>query len=152
MQRIKIYYQGFIFLLLLIRSGICSVSVVSSWEPKFINVSIFNDPSFPSEEIPTNSDTQCALIGSKLKWPNVMHFDTGICHLAYVDLFRCQNAVIQDSSAVEGKWLYRGMYDNCTYAYKVCSNESNVLYSIYSLCSMYQFVKILIADNNIFLL
>ena len=98
-----------LYLLLLIQNSICSVSVVSAWKMKSINGSIFTEPTIQNDAIAMDSDVKCASIAVKLKWPNVMYFDTGVCHLAQVDLSSCQNVFIQGSSAaVEGKWLYRG--------------------------------------------
>ena len=97
-----------LILLLLFKDSSCSAGVYTNWKPKSINGSIFDDSSYQNDKIVTNSEIKCALIANKLKWPNVLYFDSGVCHLATVDLTSCQNVFIQGLSSVEGRWAYRG--------------------------------------------
>ena len=109
MQKVKAKVLKYL-LMLLFKHCSCSVSVYTTWKPKSINGSIFDDPSYQNDEVVTNSEIKCALIANKLKWPNVLYFSSGVCHLATVDLTSCQNVFIQGPSAVEGKWVNRGWY------------------------------------------
>ena len=108
MQKRKLQLLKFI-LFLLIKNGICSISVVeSAWKPISINGSIFDDPSYQNEKKIADSEIKCALIANKLRWPNVLYFNGGLCHLATVDLTSRLNVSIEGSMTVEGKWMHTG--------------------------------------------
>ena len=96
-----------LILLLLIESGICSVTKQTAWKPKSINGSIFNDPLFQNKAVATDCDLKCALIATKQRLPNVLYFDNEFCYMATVDFTNSQNVFIEGLSAVEGKWLYQ---------------------------------------------
>ena len=123
MQKLKVLLLK-LLLFLHIRNVFGSVSVISAWKQKFINASIFDDPLIQNEKIAANSDTTCALHAIRLKWPNVLYFNSGLCHLAYVDLFTCKNA---GSPTVEAKWLYRGKV--YLRRLKITSSPVNILLS-----------------------
>ena len=98
------------FILLIIQEGICSVSVVTEWRLRYINVSIFDDPAIPNAVMNTDSEIKCALLANRQKWPNVLYFNNGICRMAVVDLANYYHIFMQGASAVEGSLRCQGIF------------------------------------------
>ena len=91
-------------ILLLIQNGTCSVTIQTAWKPMAINGSIFEDPSIQNQKIFTSSDIKCALMATRMKWPQVLYFNNGVCNLADANLTNCHNVVMEGPSAVDGLW------------------------------------------------
>ena len=97
-----------IFILLLIQKSVCLGSLEQNiWKSMPTNGSIFSDPDIPNAEISVGSGIQCASVANNINWPNVYHFDNGLCRLADANMTSCHNVVTEGSSlVVQGKWLH----------------------------------------------
>ena len=109
MHKRKFWLEKFLLFLLLIRNGTCSASVVkSAWKSISINASIFEDSSYQNEIRTTDSEIKCVLIANNLRWPNVLYFNNGLCHLATAHWTSCLDVLIDGPGAVAGKWMFKG--------------------------------------------